>query len=86
VLGKEHPNTLSSVNNLALILDRQGKHKEAEEMLQRILTLMETVLGEEHPDTLASVTRRLCHAKPAKEPTDKTQLDERRYIPLSSVQ
>jgi hypothetical protein len=27
-----------------------------------------------------------CYAEPAKKPTDKPPLDERRYIPLSSVQ
>jgi len=27
-----------------------------------------------------------CYAKPAKKPTNKTLLDERRYIPFSSVQ
>jgi hypothetical protein len=27
-----------------------------------------------------------CYAEPAKKPTDKSPLDERRYIPLSSVQ
>jgi hypothetical protein len=30
-LGKEHPSTLTSVSNLALVLERQGKYKAAEE-------------------------------------------------------
>jgi hypothetical protein len=29
VLGKEHPDTLASVNNLALVLRNQGKTAEA---------------------------------------------------------
>ena len=30
VLGLEHPSTLDSMNNLALVLDSQGKYEEAE--------------------------------------------------------
>jgi hypothetical protein len=32
VLGQEHPNTLTSVNSLGLVLLRQGKYEEAEAM------------------------------------------------------
>jgi hypothetical protein len=30
VLVQEHPSTLRSMNNLALVLDSQGKYEEAE--------------------------------------------------------
>ncbi|KAJ9660117.1 hypothetical protein H2201_007024 [Coniosporium apollinis] len=55
VLGKEHPSTLASVNNLAGVLQDQGKYEEAEEMNRRVLEGREKVLGKEHPDTLTSV-------------------------------
>jgi tetratricopeptide (TPR) repeat protein len=58
VLGKEHPDTLTSMDNLALLLIRQGKYGEAEEIHRRTLEIRERperVLGEEHPDTLASI-------------------------------
>ncbi|KAK8097365.1 kinesin light chain [Apiospora sp. TS-2023a] len=55
VLGREHPDTLSSMNNLANVLKNQGKYVEAEEMHRRTLALRETVLSREHPDTLASM-------------------------------
>ena len=32
LLGPKHPDTLTSINNLGLILDQQGKYKEAEAM------------------------------------------------------
>jgi Tetratricopeptide repeat len=32
VLGNEHPSTLMSMNNLALLLRDQGKYEQAEEM------------------------------------------------------
>ncbi|KAK8130828.1 kinesin light chain [Apiospora sp. TS-2023a] len=55
VLGREHPDTLDSMNNLALVLSSQGKYSEAEEMHRETLALKETVLGREHPDTLSSM-------------------------------
>ncbi len=55
MLGKEHPSTLTSMNNLAGVLSGQGKYKEAEEMHGQTLALRETVLGKEHPDTLGSM-------------------------------
>ena len=54
-LGREHPNTLQSMNNLAVVLDIQGKYEEAKQMHQQTLKLMETVLGREHPNTLVSM-------------------------------
>ena len=32
VLGKEHPDTLTSMNHLALVLSQRGKYELAEEM------------------------------------------------------
>ena len=56
MLGREHPDTLTSVNNLGLVLDSQGKYEEAEAMHRRALEGYEKVLGREHPDTLTSVS------------------------------
>jgi tetratricopeptide (TPR) repeat protein len=55
LLGKEHPNTLTSMNNLAEVLGNQGKYEQAEEMHQQVLRLYERVLGKEHPGTLTSM-------------------------------
>jgi len=55
VLGMEHPNTLTSMNNLAAVLSDQGKYDEAEQMLRNVLGIRQKVLGMEHPDTLSSV-------------------------------
>ncbi|KAK5676701.1 hypothetical protein LTR17_027732, partial [Elasticomyces elasticus] len=55
VLGKEHPDTLTSVSNLALVLQYQGQYEAAEAMNRRALEGREKVLGKEHPDTLTSV-------------------------------
>ena len=52
VLGPEHPDTLSSLNNLAVLYEDQGKYEQAEPLYQRALATRERVLGPEHPDTL----------------------------------
>jgi tetratricopeptide (TPR) repeat protein len=54
-LGPEHPETLTSMSNLAGVLNRQGKYKEAEAMHRQTLAGYEKVLGHEHPHTLASM-------------------------------
>ncbi|KAL5867143.1 hypothetical protein ACKVWM_007998 [Pyricularia oryzae] len=55
VLGPENPSTLNSMNNLALVLYRQGKYEEAEQMHRKTLALYEKVLGPENPSTLNSM-------------------------------
>ncbi|PNP77904.1 hypothetical protein FNYG_08630 [Fusarium nygamai] len=55
VLGKEHPDTLMSMNNLALVLDNMGEYEEAEKMHREEWKLTEKVLGKDHPSTLISM-------------------------------
>ena len=56
MLGKEHPDTLTNMNNLAGLLSHLGKYEQAEETRGRVLGLRETVLGKEHPGTLVSMS------------------------------
>jgi tetratricopeptide (TPR) repeat protein len=51
VLGPEHPETLSSLNSLAVLYQNQGKYERAAPLYQRALTTRERVLGPEYPDT-----------------------------------
>ena len=44
-----------SINNLGIVLFRQGKYEEAEAMHQRALQVEGKVLAPEHPDTLMSI-------------------------------
>ncbi len=55
MLGKEHPSTLLSVNNLAVLYFNQGRHAEAEVLLRHVLEVRERVLGKEHPDTINTI-------------------------------
>ncbi|WP_058553614.1 tetratricopeptide repeat protein [Thiohalocapsa sp. ML1] len=52
VFGEAHPETLRSVNNLAMLYQTQGRYGDAEPLVRRALTASERVLGETHPDTL----------------------------------
>jgi Tetratricopeptide repeat len=54
VLGGEHPDTLTSRNNLAYAYASAGRLAEAIALLERTLTDRERVLGGEHPDTLTT--------------------------------
>jgi len=49
VLGKEHPDRLTSMANLASTYRNQGRWKEAEELEVGVMETRKRVLGEEHP-------------------------------------
>ncbi len=54
-LGKTHPDTLTSLNNLAGLYQAQGRYSEAEPLYKEALASREKVLGKTHPDTLTSL-------------------------------
>jgi tetratricopeptide (TPR) repeat protein len=55
LLGAEHPDTLTSIANLASTFRKQGRWKEAEELDLQVIETSKRVLGAEHPDTLSSI-------------------------------
>jgi tetratricopeptide (TPR) repeat protein len=55
VLGDEHPDTLTSMNNLALAYKSQGRWKDAEELQVQEVQTRKRVLSDEHPSTLTSM-------------------------------
>jgi hypothetical protein len=55
VLGEEHPDTLTSMANLASTFWNQGRWTEAEKLEVQVIEMSSRVLGEEHPDTLTSM-------------------------------
>ncbi|KAJ1637412.1 hypothetical protein T492DRAFT_586746 [Pavlovales sp. CCMP2436] len=57
-----HPDTLTSVNNLAALIQAPGKLAEAEPLYRRALDEREKQLGASHPDTLTS--GKLAEAEP----------------------
>ncbi len=55
LLGKEHPDTLSSMNNLAQMMRAQGDLAGARRLEEQVLEAMVRLLGTDHPDTLKSM-------------------------------
>ncbi|MCV3215450.1 tetratricopeptide repeat protein [Plectonema radiosum NIES-515] len=49
VLGKEHPDVATTLNNLAELYKAQGRYQKAEPLHLRSLAIYEKMLGKEHP-------------------------------------
>ena len=52
LLGAEHPDTLTSMGNLALTYKNQGRWNEAEQLQVQVMDMTKKLLGAQHPDTL----------------------------------
>jgi hypothetical protein len=57
-LGPDHPDTATSLNYLAVLLQAQGDLAAARPLYERALAIREKALGPDHPDT-ATVRRNL---------------------------
>ena len=55
ILGDEHPDTLTSMGNLALMLRAQGDYAGARKIQGQVLKINRRILGDEHPDTVRSM-------------------------------
>ena len=55
MLGEEHPDSLRSIANLALMYKKQGQWKKAKQPMVLVVEMRWLVLGEEHPDSLMSI-------------------------------
>ncbi|KAL7269137.1 hypothetical protein RUND412_008210 [Rhizina undulata] len=54
-LGKDHPDTLNTVNNMARVFSHQGQYDEALKLHQQALVAREKTLGKDHSDTVKTV-------------------------------
>ncbi|KAF8252586.1 hypothetical protein K440DRAFT_657801 [Wilcoxina mikolae CBS 423.85] len=54
-LGKDHPSTLNTIGNMALVFEHQGEYDKALEWYQRALDGKEKALGKDHPSTLRTI-------------------------------
>jgi CHAT domain-containing protein/Tfp pilus assembly protein PilF len=55
VLGPDHPDVATILNNLVRLYRNQGRTAEAEPLLQRALAIREKALGRDHPDVATSL-------------------------------
>jgi len=56
ILGEAHPDTLESMDRLAILYRLEGKYAAAEPLRQKFLEVRRRELGEFHPDTLDAMT------------------------------
>jgi tetratricopeptide (TPR) repeat protein len=54
-LGPEHPDVATSLNNLAVVYNKQRQYSKAEFLYQRALAIQEKVLAPDHPDMATSL-------------------------------
>ncbi|MFC7388454.1 tetratricopeptide repeat protein [Sphaerisporangium rhizosphaerae] len=54
VLGADHPDTLTSMSDLAITLREMGELQQARALEQQALEVRRRVLGDDHPDTKQS--------------------------------
>jgi tetratricopeptide (TPR) repeat protein len=55
VLGRDHPDTAESLNNLAVIYENMGEYAKGEPLLREALEIRQKLLGPEHPLTASSL-------------------------------
>src|SRR5205085_11695717 len=55
VLGDDHPDTLTSLNNYGSVLEKLGRDSEAESVYKQALERRRRLLGEDNPKTLMSL-------------------------------
>jgi hypothetical protein len=54
VLGKDHPDTLTTRGNIAAWIGESGDQREALRLFKELLPDQERVLGRDHPNTLST--------------------------------
>ena len=57
LLGEDHPDTLSVMNDLAWLYRDEGKFPQAEPLARKVVEIRRRLLGEKHPDTLDAMNR-----------------------------
>ena len=55
ILGEEHPDVATGLNNLAALYENQGRYAEAEPLYQQALELHQYLLGKDHLDFALSL-------------------------------
>jgi non-specific serine/threonine protein kinase/serine/threonine-protein kinase len=56
-LGPDHPDTLKSMYDLAIVLNEDSKYSEAEKLARETIDIRRRVLGAQNHDTLASMSK-----------------------------
>ena len=77
VLGMDHPNVASSLNNLAELYRVQGHYAQAEPLYERSLVIREKVLGPDHLQVASSLENIAALYRATKRNEEAEPLEER---------
>ena len=72
--GDKHPDTLSSMNNVAMLLRDQGKLAEAEALFLAAVRVRQATLDDEHPRALSSLNNLVALLRAQSEPAEAEPL------------
>jgi hypothetical protein len=94
ILGDDHPDTLTTMNNLAATYRAQGRTGDAASMHEQVLEKSRRILGDDHPDTLTTMNNlaltyraqgRMAEATALQELLDCLSSDNRANLSLYDV-
>ncbi|WP_414590241.1 tetratricopeptide repeat protein, partial [Scytonema sp. PCC 10023] len=55
LLGQQHPQVATILNNLAGLYHNQGRYSEAEALYRQALEMRKRLVGEQHPSVVSSL-------------------------------
>jgi len=79
LLGPEHPNTLTAMENYGICLRDLRQLEDAKEVFRKLLAMRREVRGDMHPDTLSAEFHLAATLKIALEFTEAKELHDRAY-------
>ena len=85
VLGFDHPDTLTSQNNLAVAYQGAGRPAEAIPLFERALAAQEQLLGPDHPDAVTTRNNLAVAYRDAGRPAEAIPLIERALAALDRL-
>ncbi|KAB5513424.1 hypothetical protein GE09DRAFT_1162365 [Coniochaeta sp. 2T2.1] len=74
ILGDEHPDTITAMNNLAITLGDMRKLEEAAAMRKEVLEKRQRILGDEHPASVQSKTALAANVENLSRPTKRPRI------------
>jgi tetratricopeptide (TPR) repeat protein len=77
VLGPDHPDVATSLNNLAALYDTQGNYVKAESLYKRSLVIWEKALGPDHPNVGKSLNNLAVLYRATKRVAEAEALEQR---------
>ncbi|MEL6854402.1 MAG: tetratricopeptide repeat protein, partial [Cyanobacteria bacterium J06607_13] len=76
LLGDDHPDVATSLNNLAGLYESQGRYDEAEPLYLRAIAILINRLGQQHPNTQTGIDNHIVCVAAALKAGQQDQLSD----------